>query len=334
LRKRALALTTINGSDNRCLQILNDGALAAGIPFYIAGDTKTPANFSLPGCTYLSISEQERLYPDFCRLLPTKHYTRKNVAYLAAMHAGIDELQETDDDNFPKPPFWNTAPQIPLAVDVLSGKPWANVYAAFSKQRIWPRGLPLEFVHHAIPAPAGTRTLEHPLILQGLADENPDVDAVFRMTFDLPVSFEKRAPVMIAEGSWCPFNSQNTLFHRKVFPLLYLPSYCSFRMTDIWRSFVAQRCLWELGQGVVFHESTVHQERNEHKLLRDFEDEVPGYLLNDKIRIALEQCRLDANDLASSLILCYEAMIKNNFVKPEEMGLVRKWAALVTQYIA
>jgi hypothetical protein len=34
-------------------------------------------------------------------------------------------------------------------------------------------------------------------------------------------------------------------------PLLYLPSHCCFRMTDIWRSFIAQRCLWELGHWVV-----------------------------------------------------------------------------------
>jgi len=32
--------------------------------------------------------------------------------------------------------------------------------------------------------------------------------------------------------------------------LMYLPIKASFRMTDIYRSFVAQRCLWELGEGV------------------------------------------------------------------------------------
>ena len=48
--------------------------------------------------------------------------------------------------------------------------------------------------------------------------------------------------------------TRSTLFVLKpVARLMYLPSTCTFRMTDIWRSLIAQRCLWELGQGVVFH---------------------------------------------------------------------------------
>ena len=48
-------------------------------------------------------------------------------------------------------------------------------------------------------------------------------------------------------------------------------------MTDIWRSFVAQRILQENDWAVLFHAPTVSQERNEHDLMRDFADEVPGY---------------------------------------------------------
>ena len=80
-------------------------------------------------------------------------------------------------------------------------------------------------------------------------------------------------------------------------------------MTDIWRSLVAQHCLWEMEEGVVFHSATVFQERNEHDLLRDFADEVPGYLLNDRIRRELEDCNLDKQDLAGSLSKCYESLV-------------------------
>ena len=47
-------------------------------------------------------------------------------------------------------------------------------------------------------------------------------------------------------------------------------------MTDIWRSFVAQRIAWTNNWSVLFDEPTVWQERNEHDLMRDFRDEVPG----------------------------------------------------------
>ncbi len=329
---RALALTTINGSDNRCLQTLAAGASRHALPFYVAGDTKTPAGFSLEGVTYLSLEEQERQFPAFCALLPRKHYGRKNVAYLAAMRDGAEEIQETDDDNYPRAGFWGdplSGQETMEEVAGPEGEGWVNVYGVFAKQRIWPRGLPLEMVHHSAPRVVGQRAAGKALVLQGLADENPDVDAVYRMVADLPMSFEQRPAVIVAPGAWCPFNSQNTIFRRRAFPLLYLPSFCSFRMTDIWRSFVAQRCLWELGEGVVFHAATVYQERNEHRLLKDFEDEIPGYLHNERIRLLLEGVKVDGGDLAGSVVRCYEALVGAGIVGEGELPLVRAWVRQV-----
>ncbi|MBV5271274.1 MAG: DUF288 domain-containing protein, partial [Afipia sp.] len=76
---------------------------------------------------------------------------------------------------------------------------------------------------------------------------NPDVDAIYRLTLPLPQSFREEQPVALGRNVWCPFNSQNTTWWKEAAPLLYLPSFCSFRMTDIWRSFVAQRIAWENG---------------------------------------------------------------------------------------
>ena len=72
-------------------------------------------------------------------------------------------------------------------------------------------------------------------IQQGLADENPDVDAIYRLVLPLPVQFETGRRIALKRGVWSPFNSQNTAWWPDAFPLLYLPAYCSFRMTDIWR---------------------------------------------------------------------------------------------------
>ncbi|MHC4265647.1 MAG: STELLO glycosyltransferase family protein, partial [Planctomycetota bacterium] len=68
------------------------------------------------------------------------------------------------------------------------------------------------------------------------ADDNPDVDAVYRLTQRLPLTFRKDRRLALGNGSKCPFNSQNTTWFPDAYPLLYLPAYCSFRMTDIWRS--------------------------------------------------------------------------------------------------
>lgn len=321
---RAIALTTIN-PPNGTMRALAGGAVSNGCQFFIAGDVKSPPDFQLTGATYLSIDAQIARYPAFCADLPLRHYTRKNVAYLAAIDSGADDIQETDDDNVPGDEFWQPLPETIEAEKFQAAQRWMNVYSLFSSQEIWPRGLPLQHLGDAKIANPRGMVQSRGLIRQGLADGNPDVDAVYRLTRPLPVDFDRRTPVVLDAGSWCPFNSQNTVYRREVFPLLYLPSKCSFRMTDIWRSFVAQRCLWEMGEGVVFHNATVFQDRNEHNILKDFEDEIPGYLQNDKIAAHLDDLPLSSKDPLNNLVACYESLVAAGFFPAEELKILSGW---------
>jgi hypothetical protein len=100
-------------------------------------------------------------------------------------------------------------------------------------------------------------------------------------------------------------------------------------MTDIWRSFVAQRCLWEMESAVCFTEATVYQERNDHDLHKDFEDEVPGYLKNNRIRRLLENVSLKAGGsfetVSENMLICYEALVRGEILPKEELLLVAAW---------
>jgi hypothetical protein len=98
-------------------------------------------------------------------------------------------------------------------------------------------------------------------------------------------------------------------------------------MTDIWRGFVAQRCLWAMGLGLVFHAPEVVQDRNEHDLMRDFTDEVPGYLGNRRIAQLLDGLELEAGEqqAGANLYRCYEALVGQGFVGASELDLVRAW---------
>ena len=100
-------------------------------------------------------------------------------------------------------------------------------------------------------------------------------------------------------------------------------------MTDIWRSFVAQRIAAENGWWVLFHEPTVWQERNAHNLMRDFADEVPGYLHNRAIATALQAVTLRSGHehLGDNLRRCYEALISLGVVESAELSLVDAWLA-------
>ena len=323
----ALIVTSISAV-NPVLRSLAEGAEQHGLPFFIIGDTKSPKDFSLAGSRFLDVAQQRNLPFDYARLCPERSYARKNIGYLMAAKDGADWITETDDDNFPRPTFWEPRDRW-VSGRSLTGQGWVNVYAWFSDKFIYPRGFPLELVRTGTQHDLGVEKTTHSLcpIQQGLADENPDVDAVYRMLYPLPFSFRKDRPLILSPGQWCPFNSQNTTYFREVFPLLYLPAHCSFRMTDIWRSFVAQRILWENGLAVSFHSASVWQERNVHNLLRDFEDEIPGYSNNAKITSALAALKIPQgiSSIPEALKICYAEMIRNGWVGRDETILLDAW---------
>jgi hypothetical protein len=295
----------------------------------IVGDSKGPFEYNLKGTELWTLERQRSLNFMLSKKLPTKHYSRKNLGYLIAMDRRATMIYETDDDNGPLDAW--TMRDVRAKAITLAPQRWSNVYRWFSDDLIWPRGLPLEAIREegAIPKPdaAKQESEEYAPIQQGLANNAPDVDAIWRLVLDRDFLFKSAPSVLLPPGTWCPFNSQSTWWWPEAFPLLYLPSYCSFRMTDIWRSFVAQRCLWELGAGVVFHAPEVYQERNTHSLIADFEAEVPGYLHNVNIALILDKVRLQSgvNNVSDNLISCYEALVASNELPADELPLVEAW---------
>jgi hypothetical protein len=324
----AIVVTTINPPTHAVVEIQN-GALANGATFYVIGDSKSPPDFSLPGAKYFSLEAQRATGLRFADLCPTRHYARKNIGYLEAMRDGAQIIIETDDDNIPREGFWAPRERT-VTAPLVTEQGWNNVYGYFSDQLIWPRGLPLDRVKDKLQPMDGLASISADCpVQQGLADENPDVDAIYRLLLPLPQNFEPGRTVILDKGVWCPFNSQNTTFWRDAFPLLYLPYHCSFRMTDIWRSFVAQRLMWENDWRLMFHSSTVYQERNEHDLMRDFAEEVPGYLNNEKIRKTLEDLPLNAgvSAIPDNLRRSYKALIELGVVGAEEQPLLDAYLA-------
>jgi len=311
----------------------------------IVGDTKGPDAFDLGDIngfnssqlTFMQIEAQLASGFKLAKLLPTKHYCRKNIGYLHAIRAGATCIYETDDDNAPMD-SWNPRKEHVKSLAVLkssdTGTPsWLNVYRHFSDELIWPRGLPLDKIRSGqteandFAAAANSAGEIWAPIQQGLADGSPDVDAIWRLVLDREFTFKRSASAMLPPGQWCPFNTQTTWWWPIVYPLLYIPSYCSFRMCDIWKSFVAQRCLWELGTGVVFHAPEVWQDRNVHNLMRDFSDEIPGYEQNNQIAEILNGVSLQAGleNVAANLRACYQALIGEEIFPVKELPLLDAW---------
>lgn len=307
--------------------MLAKGASERNANLIIIGDTKSPDDFNLDGADYYSVRQQIEALEEFAMVCPTSHYARKNVGYLLAKRNGAKVIIETDDDNLPYESFWEER-HLRQEARAYNKEGWLNVYKLYSDANIWPRGLPLDEIAKDTPnlESLETELLDCP-IQQGLANENPDVDALYRLTLPLPQNFDTGESVALKPRAWCPFNSQNTTWFEQAFPLLYLPAYCSFRMTDIWRSFVAQRIATVNDWPILFHKATVWQERNEHDLMRDFADEVPGYLNNAAIRDMLEVLTLAPGEAAivSNLRICYRRLVEAELIGGQELPLLDAW---------
>lgn len=315
--RRFIIITTINPPTKTIEKFLEYGDWE----ITVAGDLKTPPFESSDQLVFLSTGQQARLGFAVAEKLPFNHYTRKNIGYLYAISKGAEVLYDTDDDNMPHD-NWGL-PDFAGAFNTVAGCRFCNIYEFFTERKVWPRGYPLRLVNEKN---AGRQSVQQQSIgvWQGLADLDPDVDALYRLLFGEEIQFRDNESIVLDRGVYCPFNSQNTFWNKAVFPYLYLPATVSFRFTDILRGYIAQRCFWEHGLKLGFTKATVYQERNSHDLMRDFESEVPCYLQVDETVRLLDGLSLSA-DHESNLIRIYDALIQKGIVDTSEMAIVTSW---------
>ena len=126
--------------------------------------------------------------------------------------------------------------------------------------------------------PDKTVTMARVGVVQALANHDPDVDGIYRLTQRLPLSFaDKRRLSVLPIGTLAPYNAQATLVARDAFWALLLPASVHGRVSDIWRSLLFQRIMWHAGLRLAFASPFVNQFRNAHDYLADFNSELPLY---------------------------------------------------------
>ena len=304
-------------------------ALLKDYQLVVVGDRKTPPDWTYPNCIYLGMSDQAALAQDLSNVIPLNHYGRKMLGYIYATRQGADIIIDTDDDNIPYDhwDFPSFEGDFQSTSDDLG---WINIYKHFSDQVIWPRGLPLRCItetHNPLKWNENY-AFQKVAVWQGLADEDPDVDAIYRLTSNKPCIFKKNVPLVLEKGTVTPFNSQNTAFQKKFFPLLFLPSFVTFRFTDILRSIIAQPIIWQQGYRLGFTQATVIQKRNEHDYLKDFESEVPMYLHTEKAFTAVLGSISSTDTISDSLYNGYQSLLKIGVVEQNEISVLEEWLKL------
>lgn len=298
----------------------------------VVGDRKSPADWKCDGVEFLSAETQEASEYHIAKALPWNHYCRKMVGYVDAIKAGAQIIFDTDDDNIPKP-SWGVPDFAGEFETTVSNGGFVNVYKFFTDMHIWARGFPLNRILDETAERARgeltSRTIEVG-VWQGLADGDPDVDAIYRLTNNTACYFRERAPVVLARGTLSPFNSQNTAFRRELFPLLYLPAHVTFRFTDILRGLVAQPLMWLAGFHLGFTSATVEQLRNPHDFLTDFASEVPCYLHPERVVEIVGGVARSSASLPDNLMTAYRALHEAAIVTQDELVTLEAWLKDVT----
>jgi hypothetical protein len=320
-----LVLTTVHAPGPAVRQLLAQLGRDWGVA--VVGDAKTPADWADQPVEFLSLERQRELFGAFAADAPLHHYARKNFGYLYALRRGASAILDVDDDGAPLAGF-GAPPARSVCGRLVGGGDWANVYGWFTDRLIWPRGLPLDAIHRRGELFADGASRDCP-VQQFLVDDDPDVDAIYRLVFPhTGFAFDPgAAPVLLAPGTWCPFNSQNTLWFADAFPLLYLPHGCSFRVTDIWRALVAQCALWVAGCSLAFRASTLRQSRNPHDLNRDFADEIPAWTRNRAIAECLDHAaaRLAGGSLSDTGRALWLSLVEAGLLPTAEAALIDAW---------
>jgi hypothetical protein len=316
-------------------------AALPGWKVVVVGDVKTPRDWSLPGVDFISYHNplpSQKLLAD---VLPAKNYARKMLGYLHAIACGAQLIYETDDDNAPKPDMglsWIRDPPVAnfnLLVTTDTGA--VNPYAYFGECQIWPRGFPLNDLvssetglSHcfAVSADKATLPLSVP-IQQGLADEDPDVDAIWRLLHPERIGKvhfnHSKPPLVLGANTLSPYNTQNTAHFQSAFWAMFIPPGVDMRVCDIWRSYWAQRLLWEQQSNLLFAPPTVDQVRNAHDYTLDFKAEAQLYTQAHVLVDFLQAWSCDHTNLFDCMLQLGYDMARHGFWSALDVRTLTTW---------
>ena len=226
-----------------------------GFKSFIILDSKKPSyddpRFVDFNSTYQNIYE---------KIAPSKSYSRKNIGFLRAKASNCDWIFETDDDNRVICSPITLLNCFKQEYEQIESPLVANIFDCIydsGESNVWARGYPLNLIE-TTPIISKQKYFINPTIcpvVQFLVNNEPDVDAILRLVLgrDVTFSIRKTYSGFLLYNTYHPFNSQGTLWHKSALSLAYLPSTCNFRMTDIYRGYIAQHILYSNNQKLLFH---------------------------------------------------------------------------------
>jgi hypothetical protein len=321
-KERCVIITTINKPTEAILKHINN----VDYDVIIVGDLKTPDDYKELNCIFLDTTAQQKLFPELSELIPYNHYSRKNLGYLYAVKKGYKVIYETDDDNIPHNDFDNVLKlENKQILSELNSK-WINVFKHFTdNENIWPRGLPISLIKHKHKH-CICHTTHTPSVINGLVENEPDVDALYRLTTkNSEINWKADESVLIDNKNICIFNTQNTFWlDSEVFLCLLVPTSVSFRYCDILRAIICNIIFQKLDKYMMYTSPNVVQIRNDHNLINDLTLEMEMYIHNENILNYLHMT--DEQKTTKELLLTiYEQLYVHNVVDIKDINILKIW---------
>jgi len=330
--------------DKKCIIITTINKPNENIEYYsklinwdliIVGDSKTEDElFDNIKCIYLGLKEQKQMYPSLYNKIPLQSYTRKMFGYLYAINNKYSVIYDTDDDNkyIDNLDLYNINSSKTL---LTTEKGFINIYKLYTKENIWARGIPpkhkcIELIPKTNEITSEITTDKNNLytysVIQGLVNNDPDVDAYYRININNKSFYFDNIDIDIILGKYSifPINTQNTFWQDStMFYAMYLPVSVTFRYTDILRGFIALFQIWKNNKNIKFTKATAFQDRNLHDLNKDYESEVSMYETAEKVIDLLN------NNRNTTMNEIYYILAENKIVSYDEIEILDEWNKLI-----
>jgi len=320
------------------------------------------SNSAYSNVFYFAIEKQKEWekiqgpFGDFVRLTPWKHFCRKNIGYLFAILHGAEYIFDFDDDNFIKLDETGKPMEILPNDDDPSSMTLKNVNVVMqgakafnhhpimkaSENESWARGFPLELIRDQstqgqvaykddIPFVARDKEIG---VIQFLADDNPDIDAIHRLSKPLPMTFplDGAKSVLVPTHAYAPYNAQATIHTKNAMWAMLLPGTVPGRVSDIWRSYFAQCIFADAGLSLVFAPPKIVQERNAHDYLGDFNAEQALYNKSGKlIEFLSEWDSKGADTIPKRMEDLWIDLYEYGYIEEEDVHAVQAWLGALDQ---
>ena len=306
------------------------------------------ATADLDRAFYLPVEEQELwaghhgFFGSFVRSTPWNHFARKNLGYLFAILQKAEFIFDFDDDNYIK------LGDDGFVLNILSDDP-VNVSVAMlgtnafnhhpmmgaTVNGSWARGFPLDLLQNN--ATYGTVAFKEDIplsqvgVIQFLADNNPDIDAIHRITKPLPMNFQSSSAVLVPKHSFAPYNAQATIHSKLAFWGLLLPGTVTGRVSDIWRSYFAQCIFADTELRLVFAPPKIHQFRNEHNNLGDLNAEQDLYNKAGELIAYLSSWTSSETRLAERFEHLYIGLYEHGYIELEDVTRAQFWLGVLIE---